>query len=181
MGKITLYFGCMFSGKTSILIRECRKCMAISKKVICINYAQDNRYSNEEYIMSHNLDKVDCIKVNTLSDVSDDTILNHDYIMIDEGQFFIDLKHYVLKWCEEFKKNIIIIGLDGDYKRQPFGQIIDLIPYSDDIHKLKAFCKICNDETEALFTHRLSNEDTQVIIGNSNYIPLCRQHYLENN
>ena len=101
--------------------------------------------------------------------------------MIDEGQFFPDLKEYVVKWCEEYKKNIIVIGLDGDYKRNPFGQILDLIPIADNVMKLKAMCKLCSDGTEALFTHRLTTEDEQVLIGNSNYIPVCRQHYLEQN
>ena len=181
MGKITLYFGCMFSGKTSILIRECRKCMAIGKKVLCINYAQDNRYSDEEYIMSHNLDKVDCIKVNTLSDVSDDTILNHDYIMVDEGQFFTDLKEYVIKWCEQYNKSITVISLDGDFQRNLFGSISELIPYCDTINKLTALCRLCSDGTEALFTCRISNENEQVVIGVNNYMPLCRKHFLEHN
>jgi thymidine kinase len=181
MSEISLYIGCMFSGKTSELIKICRKCMVINKKVLCINYLGDNRYSDSDFIMSHNKDKIECVKVNKLGDLSDDFILEYDYIMIDEGQFFIDLKENVLKWCEKLKKNIIVIGLDGDYKRNKFGQILDLIPYSDNIIKLKALCKICNDGTEGLFTHRLSTENEQVIIGSSNYIPLCRKHYLENN
>jgi thymidine kinase len=181
MCGITLYIGCMFSGKTSELIKLYRKCAVINKKVLSINFNQDNRYSSDESIVSHNFDKIDCVKVSKLSEVSDKEILNHDYIMIDEGQFFPDLKEYVLKWCEQYKKNIIVIGLDGDYKRNAFGQILDLIPVADQVMKLKALCKLCNDGTEALFTHRLSTEDEQVVIGNSNYIPLCRQHYLEQN
>ena len=181
MCGITLYLGCMFSGKTSELIKIYRKLMVINKKVLSINYAQDNRYSSEEAIVSHNLDKIDCVKVSKLSEVSDEIINNHDYIIIDEGQFFSDLKEYVVKWCEKYKKNIIVIGLDGDYKRNPFGQILDLIPIADNVTKLKAMCKLCNDGTEALFTHRLSTEDEQIVIGNSNYIPVCRQHYLEQN
>jgi thymidine kinase len=181
MYGITLYLGCMFSGKTSELIKIYRKLMVINKKVLSINFAQDNRYSSNDSIVSHNLDKIDCVKVFKLSEVSEETILNHDYIIIDEGQFFSDLKDYVVKWCEEYKKNIIVIGLDGDYKRNPFGQILDLIPIADNVTKLKAMCKLCNDGTEALFTHRLTTEDEQVVIGNSNYIPVCRQHYLEQN
>jgi thymidine kinase len=181
MCGITLYLGCMFSGKTSELIKLYRKCAVINKKVLSINFAQDNRYSSDDSIVSHNLDKIDCVKVSKLSEVIPKMIIEHDYIMIDEGQFFPDLKEYVLKWCEVYKKNIIVIGLDGDYKREAFGQILDLIPIADQVTKLKALCKLCNDGTEALFTHRLSTEDKQIVIGNSNYIPVCRQHYLEQN
>jgi thymidine kinase len=180
-GTIKVIFGCMFSGKTSEIIKLYRKCKIINKKVLSINFAQDNRYSNDDSIVSHNLDKIDCIKVNKLCDVPESTILEHDYIMIDEGQFFSDLKEFVLKWCEVFKKNIVVIGLDGDYKRNSFGQIFDLIPIADEVHKLKALCKLCNDGTDALFTHRISTEHEQVVIGNSNYIPVCRRHYVEQN
>jgi hypothetical protein len=60
-------------------------------------------------------------------------------IGIDEAQFFCDLKQYVIKWCEEYNKNITVIGLDGDFKRNVFGHILDLIPVCDNFYKLKAF------------------------------------------
>jgi len=179
MNGITVYIGCMYSGKTSELIRECRRCITIDKKVLAINYISDNRYSNDNFIASHNLDKVACIKVNKLSDILEEQINNCDYIFIDEGQFFTDLKYHVLKWCEEYNKNIVVIGLSGDFKREPFGQILDLIPIADKVVKLNALCSYCKDGTEALFTHRLSNESEQVVIGNINYVPVCRKHYLE--
>ena len=181
MGSINLYVGCMFSGKTSTLIRECRRCITINKKVLCINYDEDNRYSDADYIISHNQDKIDCIKVHKLADIPENIIKEHDFIMIDEGQFFTDIKDYVIKWCDEFKKHIVIIGLDGDYRREKFGNLLELIPCCDNIVKLKALCQMCNDGTEALFTHRLSHENAQVVIGSNNYIPLCRKHFLENN
>ena len=59
----------------------------------------------------------------------------------------------------EHKKHIIIAGLDGDYKKEPFGNgdILKLIPHaeSDDIIKLSAYCKICADGTKASFTKDL--------------------------
>ena len=178
MNGITVYLGCMYSGKTSELIRECRRCISINKKVLAINYIADNRYSDDDFIASHNLDKVACIKVNKLADITNNHLDDCDYICIDEGQFFSDLKEYVLKWCEEYNKNIIVIGLSGDFKREPFGQILDLIPIADRVIKLNALCTYCNDGTEALFTHRISNESEQIVIGNSNYIPVCRKHYI---
>ena len=171
----------MFSGKTSELIRECRRNLKIKRKILAINYINDNRYSDTDYITSHNLDKVECIKVSKLSDVNENIVRDVDCVMIDEGQFFPDLKEYVIKWCEEFKKFILVIGLDGDYKREKFGQILDLIPYCDNVYKLNALCTKCNDGTEALFTHRITHENSQISIGSTNYIPLCRTHYLELN
>jgi len=181
MATITVYLGCMYSGKTSELIRECRRCLTINKNILAINYAADNRYFTDNYIASHNLEKISCIKVNKLSEVDKNKINNSDYIFIDEGQFFTDLKEYVLKWCEEYKKNIIVIGLSGDFMRKPFGQILDLVPVADKVIKLNALCNFCNDGTEAIFTHRLSGGNEQVVIGTTNYVPVCRKHYLELN
>ena len=172
--------GCMYSGKTSELIREQRRQQKIGRKILCINYIDDNRYSGENYIVSHNEDKITCIKVKKLCDVSNNMIDYCDSIFIDEGQFFSDLKKYVLLWCEEHNKDIFIIGLDGDFKREPFGDILNLIPFCDNVIKLKALCTMCNDGTEALFTHRLNKSHDQICI-NNDYIALCRKHYISEN
>ena len=111
MGKIILFIGCMYSGKTSELIREIRRNLKISRKIVAINYINDARYSDYDYIISHNLDKISCIKVEKLSQVNEDIIKDTDCIFIDEGQFYSDLKDCALKWCEEFDKTISISGL----------------------------------------------------------------------
>jgi thymidine kinase len=178
-GQINLYIGCMFSGKTSELIRECRRRLHINSKILCINYTHDKRYTDSDFIVAHNQDKISCIRAEKLSEVDSNLVLNAECIFIDEGQFFSDLKEYTLKWCEEYNKNITVIGLDGDFKRNIFGHILDLIPVCDNFYKLKALCNKCRDGTEALFTYRLSQEAEQVVIGSSNYIPVCRYHYIE--
>jgi thymidine kinase len=181
MNRINLYMGCMYSGKTSELIKECRKAQLIKKKVLTINYIDDNRYLEGSYAVSHNMDKVECIKVNKLADISLNYIKQIDCIFIDEAQFYPDLLEYVLLWGEKYKKNVYIFGLISDFKRKPFGQILDLIPYCDKVNKLDALCIKCNDGTEAFFSHRLTNEEEQSVIGASNYISVCRKHYFELN
>jgi len=178
MGFIRLYIGCMYSGKTSEIINECRRQISIGKKVLCINNKQDDRYGNDDFLYSHDLTKVKCVYATKLEDVPYEIINSSDCIMINEGQFFTDLKNTVLKWCEIMDKDILISGLDGDYKRKPFGQILELIPLCDEVTKVSALCVKCQDGTKANFTHRLSDEKEQVVIGSSNYIPLCRRHYL---
>ena len=42
MNRINLYVGCMYSGKTSELIKECRKSQLIKKKVLTINKFHHN-------------------------------------------------------------------------------------------------------------------------------------------
>jgi thymidine kinase len=180
-GFLKLYVGCMFAGKSSEIIAECRRRLIINQKVLGINFAGDSRYSDEDFIVNHNKEKVRCIKVNKLSEISINEIEQNDFIFIDEGQFFPDLVENVLKWVNEYNKSVYVFGLDGDFKRQPFGHILDLVPQCDEIVKLKALCVMCKDGTEGLFTHRITKECDQILIGNDNYISLCRYHYNKSN
>ena len=75
-----------------------------------------------------------------------------------------------------YNKIVYICGLDGDFKQQKFGQLIDLIPVCDSLIKLHALCKICG--CKASFTKRNTDEGNQVVIGNDNmYSAVCRKHY----
>ena len=67
--------------------------------------------------------------------------------------------------------------MDGDFKRNVFGEILQLIPRCDDYLKLHALCAKCKDGTKASFSHRISTENEQISIGSDNYIPLCRKCY----
>ena len=132
-------------------------------------------------VYSHDLLNVKCINTLTLAEIHEVIIAESpcNVILINEGQFFPDLLEYVVMWCEKYNKNILISGLDGDYLRKPFGQILDLIPYANKVKKLKAFCSVCKDGTYAHFTKRISEDVEQKIIGNDIYISVCRKHYLE--
>ena len=176
--SISIYVGCMFSGKTSQLIREYKRWRKIGKSVLCINYAQDDRYGDDEFMYSHNMEKAKCVRANNLFDVSENILKDSDIIMINEGQFFSDLVEFCTKWCDNHNKNIIVCGLDGNFQRKPMGQINELISICDNIEKLKALCDICKDGTSALFSWRNTNNQDQIVIG-TDYIPVCRKHYIE--
>ena len=179
-GKLELIIGPMFSGKSTELIREISLAEIINKKVLVIKPSIDTRNSKNK-ITSHSLESKNCETVNNLEDINDN-VSNYDLIVIDEGQFFSDLKKYVVQWIDDKKLHVIVGGLDGDYKRQPIGQILDLIPYSDKCKKLNSLCKYCNNGMKAIFSHRKTKSTQQIQIGDGeSYIPLCRYHYLLNN
>ena len=181
-GSIDIILGCMFSGKTTELITICKKWKAINNNVTCINYAEDKRYGDDDYIYSHSLEKIKCISVIKLKDIPSEIIDTSHVIIINEGQFFGDLLECCKYWADELNKHIIVSGLDGDFKREKFGQILDLIPLCDSIKKTTAYCircKQCTPPVPALFSHRISGDCNQKAIGNNNYISLCRYHYLE--
>jgi thymidine kinase len=177
-GKLELIIGPMFSGKSSELIKHVRLFKIINKKVLILKPILDTRYDANR-IVSHNNEKEDCLVTDDLSAIDKDTISNYDIIIIDEGQFFKNLKTNVLCWIEELNKHIIIGGLDGDFQRNPIGEILDLIPYADSYTKYTALCKTCNNGTKAIFSKRICTSENQVLIGSTDsYIAVCRYHYL---
>ena len=179
-GKLELFIGPMFSGKSTELIKNVRLHKVINRKVLVIKPKIDIRYDNNR-IVSHAGEKEDCITTDDLKNISIETINSHDIIIIDEGQFFKSLKKCCLEWVEKYNKHVIVGGLDGDFQRNPMGEILDLIPYSDNYQKLSALCKICNDGTKAIFSKRIihDHDENQVLIGGAeSYVSVCRYHYL---
>jgi thymidine kinase len=176
--SLQLVIGPMFSGKSTELIKIIRTLKVINRKYIVIKPLIDDRYE-KNYIVSHNKESEECIVGNDLNDILDEEINQYQTIIIDEGQFLKNLKNKTLYWVEKLNKHVVIGGLDGDFKRNPIGEILELIPYADDYKKLKALCKVCNDGTPAIFSHRICQSDEQILIGaGDSYIPLCRKHYL---
>ena len=182
-GSLLLYLGPMFSGKTTKLIQIYKTHTYIGKQVVVINYSQDKRYSNT-MLSTHDQLMIPCIFINNLSSIWDNDmhdyhniLYNADTILINEGQFFPDIFETVMDMVEENGKEVHICGLDGDFQRQPFGSLLQLIPYCNTVEKLNALCADCRDGTPALFSHRISQETTQIVIGSDNYKPLCRDCY----
>ena len=102
-------------------------------------------------------------------------------ILINEGQFFSDIKEWVSCAVEKYNKHVYICGLDGDFRRNKFGDLLDLIPLCDEVIKLKSICVNCK-VNHAIFTHRHIKDDTdQILIGTDEYNPLCRSCYKDLN
>lgn len=177
--SIEIIMGCMYSGKTSEVIRLCNQWNSIYDNIVCINYHDDTRYGNDDNLYSHDLTKFSCVRSYHLSDIDIELIKSADVVLINEAQFFDDLITNCVLWAEQFGKRVVVSGLDGDFKRQKFGQILDLIPFADKVRKLTGLCSLCKDGTKALFTCRISKETDQIVIGSSNYVAVCRKHYLE--
>jgi thymidine kinase len=97
-------------------------------------------------------------------------------ILINEGQFFADIVDWVKIAVECHHKNVYICGLNSDFKRNKFGNWLDLELISDNVVMLQSFCSSCK-QRPAIFSHRISNEIALEVIGADNYIPVCRKCY----
>ena len=181
MSKLELIIGPMFSGKSTELVKRVHSLQENEKDFLVIKPSIDTRYENKyknRELITHNKESVNCIVLERLSELENYIIEITNTIVIDEGQFFCDLKETVLFWLANYKINIIIAGLDGDYQRNPIGKILDLIPHSDKCIKLTARCVECNVMTPAPFTRRTIQSNEQILIGGSDiYEPVCRMHY----
>jgi len=185
-GYLNITIGPMYAGKTSKLINiyeniledEEEKPEKEQKLPIVLTHSTELRYSIEK-LSTHDKKQISCFKydsIKTFIDEKKDEIVNNtNDILIDEAQFFTDLME-ILYIVEKLKKNVYIFGLDGDFKRNKFGNILDLIPYCDSITKLQANCTLCNNK--AIFSNRTTQASEQILIGSQDiYQPLCRNCY----
>jgi len=178
-GYLELIVGSMFSGKTSYLLDVYKKCMFCDIPIAVINYADDVRYS-DSMLSTHDKQMIPCIKAKTIYDAITDNLTEitmAEVILINEGQFFPDIEEQVKILVEQSNKRVYICGLDGDFERKPIGKLHQLIPFCDEVIKLKSLCSLCRDGTPGIFSFRITNEVDQVVIGSSNYLPLCRNCY----
>ena len=178
---LQITIGPVQSGKTTDLIQKLMISHLMGKKVLYINSILDTR--SKEFFSTHNLSIGDVpfkgVKLDKLSgyDVSE-----YDVIGVDESQFFEDLKVNVLEWVDTCGKIVLVYGLDGDYNRENFGQISELLSYCDSVTKLKAFCMSCKKKGSSglgIFSKRLVKNSSSVLIGGGEmYAPVCRRCYL---
>lgn len=186
---LELIFGPMFAGKTTELNRRLNLYNEMNLNVLYINSSLDTRsitnFSTHNNTLKENT-KISYIKCSNLKEIYD-ILINYDVIGIDEGQFFNNLYEDVKYLVDELNKKVIISGLDADYKREPFGDIIKLIPLCDSVIKLKPFCKYCRDNRKivhAIFTSKHSDNklsDNIDVGGYDKYFPTCRVCYLKQN
>ena len=189
-GYLEIILGSMYSGKTSRLVEIYKQCISCNISVAVINHSIDNRYDTE-LLSTHDHVKIHCIKTERLFDVWTDSIdmesnvdlvprirdiSRSSVILINEGQFFPDLEEFVKKILLNGKK-VYVCGLDGDFERKKFGQILDLIPLCDKVTKLTSLCSMCKNGTLGIFSKRIGCEQIQTVVGFDNYIPVCRSCY----
>lgn len=184
MPSLTIIMGPMFAGKSSAVISRLRRAEVLGWNSFVITSSADKRYTEKSKIMTHDLASMDATGATVLKGLEQRAeYAQARLIVIEEGQFFADLYDFVARAVEEDGKDVVVVGLDGDSDRKPFGDILRLVPLADEVQRLTSLCKRCGDGTAGLFSAlvRGSKGGEQIFVGGSDsYEAMCRKHYMEN-
>ena len=180
-GYLHLILGPMFCGKTNELLNELHRFDMVGSKVMYLNSSLDNRADtpfSTHHPLVKTLGNIQGMKTNDLlSQIQ--PLGPYDVIGIDEAQFFPDLAEFVKTMVETHGKRVIVAGLSGNFRREPIGHLLDLLPWADRVDHLTAMCLVCahrNGEMKpAPFSHRFSTTPDEIMVGaNDKYMAVCR-------
>ncbi|PSC71863.1 Thymidine kinase [Micractinium conductrix] len=184
-GAIEIVVGPMFAGKSTELLRRVARYEAEGLCVAVVKSDKDDRYC-AAHVVTHSGIKRPCFAVPTLAAfkaAAGAAYAGFQVIAVDEAQFFPDLREFCAHAADHEHKRLILAGLDGDFQRQRFGQVLDLLPLADSVTKLSARCKFCAQEqrrTAAVFSLRIAADSRQELVGGADvYAPVCRRHYVQ--
>lgn len=169
-GRVELICGCMFSGKSGLLLDRLAAARSAGRRVAAFKHAIDHRYHatrivthDGQYIEAFPVDRAE--RVLALADGA-------EVVAIDEGQFFdADLlevcRVLIGRGCD-----VVVAGLDRDAWGLPFEPIPSLAELADAVIRTQARCARCGAVAE--FTQRLVPvEGRDMIGGPASYEPRC--------
>ncbi len=185
---LTVICGSMASGKSDEFIRWSRRRMVASPDEVGVfKHGWDNRVLNDNHadpatnVSSRSGSSIKCIGV--LNTTEMEHIIqanNYSTIAIDEAQFFDknELLTFVRRMLLQ-KKDVIVAGLDLDFRGETFGAMGDLLALADEVVKLKAICSICKQDKYCITQRTIDGkpayyQDPIVMVGESDYTPRCR-------
>lgn len=180
-GKLTIITGPMWSGKTTELLRRYDRKVHARLNCLLVKHGIDTRYHQEHittHVNTYGLHtKGQAVIYTTISDlISGEGLFSErkiDSVFIDEIQFFSD-KHL----CLELLKvgiNVVVAGLNGDFKQHMFPGMDILFAHASDITMLTAVCTKCRKEDASFSCKLQADKNAQAIDvgGADKYIPLC--------
>lgn len=108
-------------------------------------------------------------------------LLEYDYIILDEAQFFTSDVIDQVKMLLNEDKYVIVSGLDKDCFGEPFSKFMQwVLCLADDVTKLTAICARCG--APSTMAKLISLDESEVIEGNiiiedenHKYVPMCRK------
>jgi thymidine kinase len=173
-GYIELICGCMFSGKSKMLISRLKQAQERGMSVIAFKHASDDRYSTL-HVSTHDNEKFEAHPLRSPA-----RILAHaetvDCIAVDEVQFFRPKLADIARQCADRGKLVFLAGLDLDSWGLPFGPMPVIEASADTITRLQGVCAVCGHP--ATHTQRTTPVKKRMTGGKGDYEPRCKAHFV---
>ena len=180
-GSLTVITGSMFSGKTEELIRRLRRALYARRSVQVFKHALETRSDFTE-IRSHNGVPHEAGAVSTSEELLERIEPETDVVAVEEAQFFDEGIVDACRSLADSGYQVIVAGLDMDFRGRPFGPMPNLLAEADEVVKLRAICARCG--RDASRSQRLidgkpapASAPTIIVGAQETYEARCRQHH----
>jgi len=181
-GWVHVICGCMFCGKTDEMLRLLRRFSIAGRRVLLVKPRLDTRTA-EVRVVSRSGAQHPAVTVDDSSEI-EAVARQADIVAIEEGQFFDVSLPDVVERLAESGKQVIVTGLDRDFRGIPFGPMPRLMALADEVTKLTAICMVCGEpatRTQRLIDGQPAPADSPLILiggmGDEAYEARCRLHH----
>lgn len=171
-GQLTVLSGPMFAGKTDTFITLASAIPDGDRRVY---YPEiDTRYE-AGYVTAHNGRKVLAEPI----DLQLSRVVAAQNVFIDEAQFLKDSGAYgrVLELVRG-GSNVILAGLDLDYREWPFGLMPQFMALSNKVLKITGICAQCGAPSTRTYRKSIDVDEVVFLGGVESYEPRCLDCYL---
>jgi thymidine kinase len=181
-GWVHVICGCMFCGKTDEMLRLLRRFSIAGRRVILVKPRLDTR-TDELTVVSRSGAQHHAVSVTSSAEI-EALVGEADIIAVEEGQFFDESLPEAVERLADAGRQVLVTGLDRDFRGIPFGPMPRLMALADQVTKLTAICVVCGEpatRTQRLIDGAPAPADSPLIviggIGDETYEARCRLHH----
>ena len=175
-GHVEVITGGMFSGKSEELVRRLRRATIARQSVQVFTPAADTRNGGAERLVTRDKRDFEAVRVAGSADLKSRLRRGVQVVGIDEAQFFDAGLVEIVQDLADRGVRVIVVGLDLDYRREPFGPMPALLALAEFVDKMHAICVRCG--RPAHYSQRIAGSAEQVQVGDAEaYEARCRQCY----
>jgi thymidine kinase len=181
-GWVHVIAGCMFCGKTDEMLRLLRRFSIAGRRVILVKPRLDTR-TDAVTVVSRSGAQHEAVTVDASSEI-EPAVEAADIVAVEEAQFFDPDLPDVVERLASMGKQVVVTGLDRDFRGVPFGTMPRLLALADQVTKLTAICVVCGEpatRTQRLIDGVPAPADSPLIViggmGDETYEARCRLHH----
>jgi len=174
----------MFAGKSEELLRRINRLKYADVDYLLFKPKTDTRTIKKA--KSRDGREIEAIEIEKAEEILDYINKNKDrniqVIAIDEAHFLDDNLADVCEYLANNMYIVYVVGLDNNFKGEPFIPMLRLFALAEHVTKLTAICTECGapaTRTQRLIDNKPADYDSPtVLIGNyESYAARCRHHH----